>query len=261
METLVQKPALEIAVTSAAGARTAQLAGADRVELCAALELGGVTPSQGLIAAVAESTGGDLPVHVLVRPRAGGFCYSEDELRTYSLELRAVAAQGVAGAVIGTLKSSGAVDKEATRRLMAATWDVDPGLCITFHRAIDQADDVEAAMASLLDLGVQRILTSGQAAAAREGSTVLRRMVELAAGRLEIMAGGGVGVGDIGHLAAIVGVDAVHLSAKAVQHPAAGSVLPLGSADGGAHFGTDARIVAEAVAAVRAARGSLWAGV
>lgn len=261
METPTPKPALEIAVTSAGGARTAHLAGADRVELCAALELGGVTPSQGLIAAVAESTGGTLPVHVLVRPRAGGFAYSAEELRTYELELRAVAAQGVAGVVIGALDAGGAVDVAATGRLMAAAWDVDPGLCITFHRAIDQAGDVEAAVAALLGLGVQRVLTSGQASAAREGTGALRRMVDLTRGRLEIMAGGGVEIGDIGMLAAGVGVDAVHLSAKAVRTPAGGAVLALGSADGGTHFGTDARIVAEAVATVRAVRRSIGAGV
>ncbi|WP_026555312.1 copper homeostasis protein CutC [Arthrobacter sp. 35W] len=261
METSTPRLALEIAVTSAAGAHTAQRVGADRVELCTALELGGVTPSQGLIAAAAESTGGTLPVHVLVRPRAGGFCYSDEELRTYTLELRSIAAQGVAGVVIGALDASGAINTAATTRLMAAAWEVDPGLCITFHRAIDQARDVDAAISDLIGLGVHRVLTSGQAATAHEGSAVLRHMVALADGRLEIMAGGGVRVEDIDLLAASVGVDAVHLSAKAVMAPAHRAVLPLGSADGGGHFGTDARLAAEAAAAVHTARRSLGAVV
>lgn len=259
-----RRPALEIAVTSAAGAVTARDGGADRVELCSALELGGVTPSQGLVEA-AVATG--VPVHALVRCRPGGFAYDADELDVMVREIRALVRSGVAGVVVGALREDGSLDVDALRWFVEAALDAAaprhrvagpqdlaetpprgvgsarvPGaspleprtleslpleprtleprpleprpLEITVHRAVDRAADPVAAVTALAGLGVTRVLTSGGSSTVGAGlaSGVLPRLVEVA-GDVQVMAGGGVQLGDVPALVA-AGVDAVHLSAK-----------------------------------------------
>lgn len=245
------RPALEIAVTSAAGAVTARDGGADRVELCSALELGGVTPSQGLVEATV-ATG--VPVHALVRCRPGGFAYDADELDVMVREIRALVRSGVAGVVVGALREDGSLDVDAVRWFVEAALDAAaharltpqepaetparalgsrrvPGaspleprpLEITVHRAVDRAADPVAAVAALAGLGVTRVLTSGGASAVGAGlaSGVLPRMVEVS-GDVQVMAGGGVQLGDVPALVA-AGVDAVHLSAKRARAARASS--------------------------------------
>jgi len=254
-----RRPALEIAVTSAAGAVTARDGGADRVELCSALELGGVTPSQGLVEA-AVATG--VPVHALVRCRPGGFAYDADELDVMVREIRALVRSGVAGVVVGALREDGSLDVDALRWFVEAALDAAaprhrvagpqdvaevpprgvgsarvPGVSpleprtleslpleprtleprpleITVHRAVDRAADPVAAVTALAGLGVTRVLTSGGSSTVGAGlaSGVLPRLVEVA-GDVQVMAGGGVQLGDVPALVA-AGVDAVHLSAK-----------------------------------------------
>ncbi|MBD8484691.1 copper homeostasis protein CutC [Frigoribacterium sp. CFBP 8759] len=244
-----RRPALEIAVTSAAGAVTARDGGADRVELCSALELGGVTPSQGLVEATV-ATG--VPVHALVRCRPGGFAYDADELDVMVREIRALVRSGVAGVVVGALREDGSLDVDALRWFVEAALDAAapphrvagpqdvaetpprgvrsarvPGaspleprpleprpLEITVHRAVDRAADPVAAVTALAGLGVTRVLTSGGSSTVGAGlaSGVLPRLVEVA-GDVQVMAGGGVQLGDVPALVA-AGVDAVHLSAK-----------------------------------------------
>jgi copper homeostasis protein len=247
------RPALEIAVTSAAGAVTARDGGADRVELCSALELGGVTPSQGLVEATVATA---VPVHALVRCRPGGFVYDADELDVMVREIRALVRSGVAGVVVGALREDGSLDVDAVRWFVEAALDaaaprpgttpqepaetparalgsrrvpgvssleprplerrpLEPGaLEITVHRAVDRASDPVVAVAALVGLGVTRVLTSGGASTVGAGlaSGVLPRLVEVA-GDVQVMAGGGVQLGDVPALVA-AGVDAVHLSAK-----------------------------------------------
>ncbi|NYE96315.1 copper homeostasis protein [Psychromicrobium silvestre] len=236
---------LEIAIASAAGAAAAERGGADRVELCSGLELGGLTPSAGLIEAVLEAT--NLPVQVLLRPRPGDFCYSEDELRTAEREARSLAHQGVTGVVLGALLPGGRVDLETTARLISAVRTIRPGAEIVFHRALDQAVDAVEALEGLAALGVDRVLTSGQASRAAGGVVCLARMVALDSG-IEIMAGGGVAPKDIPALAE-AGVAAVHLSAKRKATTASSAALALGSADGqdpNAYFLTDEGLVRQA---------------
>lgn len=238
--------ALEIAVTSVAGALVARDNGADRVELCSALELGGVTPSQGLVEATL-STG--VPVHALVRVRPGNFVYDRDEVATMVAEVRALAAAGVAGVVIGALTSDGALD-HATVALLADTArahsPLGGAIGVTLHRAIDQAADPVAVVEALASLGVSRVLTSGAAASAGDGVAMLARLVS-AAGTVQVMAGGGVTVEAIPSIVA-AGVAAVHLSAKR-QAPAVRRAgwVPLGSAgtdpESDAHFVTDGAVV------------------
>lgn len=243
-------PALEIAVTSAAGARVALENGADRVELCAALELGGITPSQGLVEAAAEV---GIPLHVLIRPRPGGFVFDSDEVSLLERETITCLRSGAAGVVIGALTSEGTLDRAVIDRLTDLARGERPDAEVTVHRAIDRSADPAEAVASLVGSQITRVLTSGGAARAGLGRGVLRRMVS-SASDFDVMAGGGVTVADIGDLREI-GVAAVHLSAKAPAErtpKGAGSRIPLGTADSAAdlHFVTDPAVVAAARAAL-----------
>jgi copper homeostasis protein len=235
--------AVEIAVQDAAGARLALGAGADRLELCQALGVGGLTPSLGLLESVLEEVPA-ATVNVLVRPRAGGFVYDVDEVAVVSADIRAVVARGVGGVVVGALTSTGSVDRHALER-----WQEDAGAAtLVFHRAIDATPDPEATLDELVRLGVDRVLTSGGAVRSIDGVAMLRRLTSQSGGAVEVMAGGGVRVDDIPALRD-AGVDAVHLSARATAgaaHPAG----PGGGADG--HDVTDGDLVRAAVAAARA---------
>ncbi|MEI2276754.1 copper homeostasis protein CutC [Paenarthrobacter ilicis] len=234
---------LEIAVVGAAGAGTAASEGADRVELCSSLELGGVTPSQGLMEASLEHADGRLEVHPLVRSRPGDFLYSASDIDTMAHEIRHLLRMGAHGVVIGALIPDGGVDVAAIQRLVGVARGANPDAQLTFHRAIDQSADPLAAMDQLLELGFTRVLTSGGAASAGAGLDTLRRMVERADGALEIMAGGGLTVQDIQSMHA-AGVSAVHLSAKRtvstlVGIPRATEKSPSGAISLGSQDGTD----------------------
>ena len=240
---------VEIAVQDAAGVRIALEAGAARVELCQALEVGGLTPSAGLIEAAVEAAAAASAssfVHVLVRPRGGGFVYDADELALVVRDIRLVRSLGAAGVVIGALTDAGALHLPAIERFRSAADDLD----VTVHRAVDAAADPLAAVASLAGLGVRRVLTSGGASDCRSGLATLTAMAAATRGTLEVMAGGGVRVDDIPALAA-AGVDAVHLSARR-------RVLRGGpSGPGGGDVGfesTDEQLVREVISAAAVVR-------
>ncbi|WP_025157346.1 copper homeostasis protein CutC [Leifsonia aquatica] len=243
------RPAVEIAVQDAPGVRIALAEGADRVELCSALGLGGLTPSAGLLRSaveLAESASRPRFVHVLVRPRGGGFVYAEDELATMLADVRFAREAGAGGVVVGALDDRGALDLPAIERLVAAA----DGLEVTFHRALDIVADPATAVATLASLGVTRVLTSGGAPRSIDGAAVLAGLVARAAGRVQIMAGGGVRVDDIPALVT-AGVDAVHLSARDTVHGA-----PSGPGGGDTAYDiTDPSVVHAAVAAAGLARG------
>jgi copper homeostasis protein len=240
---------VEIAVQDAAGVRIALREGAARVELCQALGLGGLTPSPGTVeAAVEVANAASAPgfVHVLVRPRGGGFVYAADEIDAIVRDIRFARSLGADGVVVGALTDDGRLDLEALRRFI----DAAEGLDVTVHRAVDAAVDPLAAAASLAGLPVRRVLTSGGAADCRAGRTTLGRMAAELGGSVELMAGGGVGVDDISALAE-AGVDAVHLSARSRVDRGG----PSGPGGGEAGFDTtDAAIVRAAVEAAAAAR-------
>lgn len=239
---------MEIAVGSPAGALTALEGGADRVELCVGLELGGLTPSQGLLEATVAI---GLPVHVLIRPRPGDFVFSAMEVDVMEREVRAAVASGAAGVVIGALRPDGELDPVALGRLVEAAGSAE----VTHHRAIDQAQDPVVAVSRLASLGITRVLTSGGASRAADGLETLTRMIG-AAGDVEVMAGGGVDVADVDALVAL-GVDAVHLSAKRTAERGGGSWVSLGSgatsAAGDSYFITDDSIVMAARRAIETA--------
>ena len=240
--------ALEIAVTSVDGALAARGAGATRVELCSALEIGGVTPSQGLVEAVLDEVGGTdagdgwQGVHVLVRPRPGGFGYSVEERQLLEREVEMVLAAGADGIVVGALTPHGAPDVELVRALADAAAAYEA--VVTFHRAIDVSADPVAAIRSL-DGVVDRVLTSGGAPAAAAGAATIAEMV--AVGGPDVLAGGGVTADAIGSLAAL-GVEGVHLSAK--RRVLTPGRVALGVADDGGHWMTDPAVVAAAAAAL-----------
>lgn len=177
---------LEIAAQSMTSARHAQVAGAHRIELCAELGVGGLTPSYGLITQVMEEI--ELPVHVLIRPRSGDFLYNDAELETMERDIRFCVSKGCAGIVAGVLTRDLQIDKEGTTRLQAAAGDVS----FTFHRAFDWTADPLEAFDTLLELEVDTLLTSGQAPDAAAGLPILERLQERAGQRLVIMPGGGI---------------------------------------------------------------------
>ena len=238
---------VEIAVQDAAGVRIALREGAARVELCQALGLGGLTPSPGLVESAVEAAHtASAPgyVHVLVRPRGGGFVYDVDEVDVTLRDIRFMRSLGADGVVVGALTDAGELDLDLLHRFIEAA----EGLDVTVHRAVDAAVDPLAAVTSLAGLPVRRVLTSGGAADCRAGRGTLARMAAELGGAVELMAGGGVGIEDIAALAE-AGVDAVHLSAR--------SRVERGgpSGPGGGEVGydtTDAAIVHAAVDAAAA---------
>lgn len=239
---LTRRPvAFELAVQDLDGVRIAERIGADRIELCAALAVGGLTPSAAFIAAAAARS---VPVHVLIRPRAGDFAHSDGERDLIVADVRASVRAGAAGVVIG-----GIVDGGVDVPLVVAAVAAAEGREVTFHRAFDTLADRTAALEALADAGVARILTSGGASTAPEATDELGRLAAQADGRIQIMAGGGVTLGAVPGLVD-AGVDAIHASAKRML---SGAGLALGSAGDAARETTDERAAAAFRAAVDAA--------
>jgi copper homeostasis protein len=201
---------LEACVDSVESALAAEAGGADRVEVCENMPEGGTTPSAGLIEVCRERL--RIPVHVLIRPRGGDFVYSDVELEVMQRDIALSARLRVAGVVLGALRPDGTVDVERSRALIG----VARPLSVTFHRAFDFTPDADQALDALIGLGVDRVLTSGQAATAREGTRVLTRLVSRAAGRVVILAGGGVNEENVAEIAHRTGVREVHVRATSL---------------------------------------------
>jgi len=177
------------------------------VELNSALPLGGLTPSYGT---VRQSLPAGIPVFVMIRPRAGGFAYTDSEFDCMAQDARQLLAMGARGIVFGILKRDGTVDTESCARLMSLS-GFPP--CV-FHRAFDIAPDWKRSVDQLVDLGFCRILTSGQKATAIEGKRTLREMVAYAKDRIEIMPGGGIRPGNVAELVRQTGCRSVHASLR-----------------------------------------------
>ena len=205
---------LEIAANSVASALAAQEGGAGRIELCTALELGGLTPSSAQITLAREQL--TIPLYVLIRPRAGDFLYSDLECETMLRDIEACVRAGCDGVVLGVLDAGGQVDMPRCRSLISAAGDSG----VTFHRAFDLTRDPLSALEDVIALGCERVLTSGAQASAIEGATLIRQLVELSAARIAVMPGAGVSARNIGELLAVTGAREFHASAKC-QHPSA----------------------------------------
>lgn len=194
----------EACVTSVAQARTAQNAGADRLELCARLVTGGVSPPLDRLAAVRRAV--EIPLHVMIRPRPGDFHVTAAELRQMQAEIAAARDAGADGLVAGVLRPDATVDRPA----MAVVVRAARGLPVTFHRAFDLVPDQFLALEQLIALGISRVLTSGAAPTARQGTARLRQLVRTAAGRIGVIAAGSVRPGTVAALVAATGVTEVH---------------------------------------------------
>lgn len=199
---------LEICVDCVESARAAESGGADRVELCAALPEGGTTPSLGMIERVREAFTGRLMV--IIRPRGHDFLFDADEMLAMRADILHCRNAGADGVVIGCLRADGTVDREACARLLEAAGGMD----VTFHRAIDMTRDPIEALEVIMSLGIRRILTSGAAASAADGTGLIRRMVLRAGSEAAIMPGGGLGSGNLAAILQATGASEAHLSAR-----------------------------------------------
>jgi copper homeostasis protein len=199
---------LEIAANSVASALAAQEGEAGRVELCVALELGGLTPSHAQIALARERL--RIPLYVLIRPRAGDFLYNDIECEVMLRDIETCVALGCDGVVLGALDAEGNVDIARCRTLIAAA----SKLGVTFHRAFDLSRDPARALEDIVALGCERVLTSGAQASAVDGAALIRALVTQANGRLAVMPGAGITAQNIVALAAATGANEFHASAK-----------------------------------------------
>ena len=177
---------VEACVDTLESALAARDGGAKRLELCDDLVEGGTTPSAGMISIVCARAA--LPVVVLIRPRGGNFLYSRDELEVMRRDVEAARALGASGVALGALTADGEIDDDALRPLLDAARPME----VVFHRAFDLVPDPLRALDDLIALGVDRVLTAGCASSASEGAGTLARLVERAAGRIGIVAGGGI---------------------------------------------------------------------
>jgi copper homeostasis protein len=206
---------VEVCVDSVEGARVAAEAGADRIELCGALAEGGLTPSAGLLHTVLATT--CIDTRVLIRPRGGDFVYDESEVQVMLRDIAVAAEAGAQGVVIGALNPDGDVDTVVMRRLVAGA----AGLPVTVHRAFDLARQPHEALEAAIELGAERLLTSGQAPSALEGADLIAELVQAAGDRLVIMPGGGINDRTVARVLELTGVHEVHTSAGAtVDGPA-----------------------------------------
>ncbi|HJQ54301.1 MAG TPA: copper homeostasis protein CutC [Gemmatimonadaceae bacterium] len=199
-------PLVEAAVDTLDAIGVAERAGVERIELCAALSEGGVTPSSGFIAAAAARL---LPVIPIIRPRGGNFLYSRHEIDIMRRDIAVALSLGARGIATGALRENGEIDRAAIKHLVAAA----DGAPVTFHRAFDSTPDLSVALDQLIELGVARVLTSGGAASALEGVATIARLVEQARGRISVMAGGKIREDNVAEIIARTGVREVHARA------------------------------------------------
>jgi len=199
---------LEVCVDSPDAALTAQSCGADRIELCAGLDCGGITPSPGLLQLVRDKLA--LPLQVLIRPRAGDFCYTEREFETMLRDITYARQIGANGVVCGVLLPDGTIDVARTAMLVEAARP----LSFTFHRAFDFARDPVQALESVVDTGADRLLTSGQSRSAILGIPLIRKLLARAKGRIIVMPGGGISSQNVHLLMEKTDATELHLSAS-----------------------------------------------
>jgi len=203
----------EICAVNIQSARAAQAAGGHRIELCSALDTGGVTPSPGLIRHAVNQLG--IPVNVLIRPREGDFCFSDAEMAVMLDDIRFCRQAGANGVVVGALDSGGQLDLDALRAFRSAAGEME----LVCHRAFDFTPDPFAALEQLIELGFSRILSSGQADNAFLGRFTLGKLVRAAAGRISIMPGSGIEASNIAEIVRETGASEFHFTGKRKVSP------------------------------------------
>ena len=204
----MSKVLLEVCVDSVESAIAAAQGGADRIELCSDLIIGGTTPSPILFKEIKKHV--NIPIHILIRPRFGDFCYSLYELAIIKEEIKMFRELGADGIVIGVLTPTGALDIVAMRDLLTEAGDMS----VTLHRVFDVCKDPFEAMEQAISLGFHTILTSGQKGTCKEGKELLRELIARSEGRITIMPGSGVTLTTIHEVVAYTGATACHMSGK-----------------------------------------------
>ncbi len=246
-------PIIEVCVEGIDGLLAAQAAGADRVELCASLLEGGITPSFGTVKEALSLA--IIPFHVIVRPRGGDFLYSDGEYRSMLADVEALRDLGVAGVVVGCLRADGTIDEERMAELARRAGPLN----VTCHRAFDMTRDPAEALEALIRCGIGRVLTSGQRDTAIEGASLLAQLVAQAAGRIIILGCGALDPSNIGAVRNQTGLSEMHFAAlhdvpsgMVYRNPDVG----MGGTDLDREYRntlTDPALVAATIAAARAA--------
>jgi len=199
---------LEVCVDSLESALTAERGGAQRIELCSDLDVGGTTPSLGLIAIARKRVG--IKLHIMIRPRGGDFCYTDEEFEVMLRDVEAVKEAGADGIVFGMLAQDCKVDLPRSRKVIE---DARP-LSVTFHRAFDLTRDLNEALQDVIAIGADRVLTSGGAQTAEAGMEVIANLVAAAGDSLILMAGSGISETNAGRIVAETGVREIHASLR-----------------------------------------------
>ncbi len=218
---------LEICIESISSANTALVGGADRLEVCGNLAVGGVTPSPEIVERCVELSSADFPrssVMMMVRPHSRGFVYNQDDLKAMLRDVDVAKRLGVQGVVFGALTADGCVDKSLCRRLIDAARPLE----ITFHRAFDLSRDPFQALDDLLDLGLDRVLTSGHAETAVQGTQLLQGLIHHAGEKLIVIVAGNVRAANIQQLQ-LTGASEFHSSARKLVSVAQLSSAQLGN--------------------------------
>ena len=233
---------LEIVASTAEDCIAAERGGADRIELCAAIGTGGLTPSLGTVIEARKSV--RIPVMTMVRPRAGGFCYSPGDFATMRRDAALLLEHGADGIVFGILQSDGSIDTHRCGELV----EIANGKQTVFHRAFDVVPDASNALEELIDLGFTRVLTSGQKKTAMEGRELIGSLIAQAATRIEVLPGGGVRALNVRQLVTATGCTQVHLTAFSarIDTSTSGSCVNFGGVPGspsGSYEGVDPELV------------------
>lgn len=202
----MRKFLLEVCCGSVEDVLAAKEGGADRVELNSCLFHGGLTPSVGELIVAKRAV--DIPVMTMVRPRQGGFCYTDAEYRTALADAEQLLAHGADGLVFGFLNPDGTLDKARTKELVRLAGKKTK----VFHRAIDVAPDWKEMLSQLIELGVDRVLTSGLAPDVFYGVDTIREMVEFAQGAIEILPGAGVNLKNVDRILDATGCGQIHVA-------------------------------------------------
>jgi copper homeostasis protein len=230
----------EICAVNLQSGLAAQSAGAQRIELCTALDVGGLTPSLGLIRAAVRAL--NIPVHVLIRPREGDFCYSDQELEIMLEDIQLCLEAGAAGVVVGALTIEGHLDLPKMKAMKVAAGTME----ITCHRAFDFTQSPTDALEQLVDMGYSRVLSSGQSDNAFEGRFLLQKLIQQAKNRIAVMPGAGINAQNIEAIAAVTSAKDYHFTGKTkVTTPAKNEIPGLDSW----HWESDIKTIKEIILA------------
>jgi copper homeostasis protein len=219
-ESISRRVLLEVCVASVDDAIAAESAGADRLELNSALMMGGLTPSMGTLAEVKRLV--KLPVMAMIRPRAGGFCYSDADFQVMLRDIDFALEHGAAGIVFGVLRDDGQVDIPRCTELVRR---IGPAEAV-FHRAFDVTPNAHRSLSQLIELGIKRVMTSGQQESAHVGAGLIAELIKRSAGRIEILPAGGINSSNVTALLEQSGCDQIHASLRGPRRDASTAVRP-----------------------------------